>query len=141
MYRTHTCGELRTEHIGTKVTLAGWVQTVRDKGNLVWVDVRDRYGITQIVAEDDTPEEVMSVLKSLGREFVVQITGTVSQRSSANPNIPTGEIEVKVEEVKVLNASLTPPFTIEDDTDGGEELRAQYRYLDLRRNPVQEKLR
>lgn len=141
MYRTHTCGELRIGNVGTKVTLAGWVQTVRDKGTLVWVDIRDRYGITQIVAESDTSEEVMSTLKSLGREFVVQVVGTVSARSSANPNIPTGEIEIKVEEVKVLNASLTPPFTIEDDTDGGEELRARYRYLDLRRNPVQEKLR
>lgn len=142
MYRSHTCGELRTEHIGSTVTLSGWVQTVRDKGNLIWVDLRDRYGITQIVGEsDNVSEEVMNSLKELGREFVVQITGTVSQRAAANPNIPTGEIEVKAEKVEVLNASKTPPFTIEDDTDGGEELRAQYRYLDLRRNPVQEKLR
>ncbi|MDB3906823.1 aspartate--tRNA ligase [Crocinitomicaceae bacterium] len=142
MYRSHTCGELRTEQIGSTVTLSGWVQTVRDKGNLIWVDLRDRYGITQIVGEsDNAAEEVMNSLKELGREFVVQITGTVSQRSAANPNIPTGEIEVKAEKVEVLNASKTPPFTIEDDTDGGEELRAQYRYLDLRRNPVQDKLR
>lgn len=142
MYRSHTCGELRTEQIGSTVTLSGWVQTVRDKGNLIWVDLRDRYGITQIVGEsDNATEEVMNSLKELGREFVVQITGTVSQRSAANPNIPTGEIEVKAEKVEVLNASKTPPFTIEDDTDGGEELRAQYRYLDLRRNPVQDKLR
>ncbi|PWL32829.1 MAG: aspartate--tRNA ligase [Fluviicola sp. XM-24bin1] len=142
MYRSHTCGELRTEHIGSTVTLSGWVQTVRDKGNLIWVDLRDRYGITQVVGEsDNVSEEVMNALKVLGREFVVQITGTVSQRAAANPNIPTGEIEVKAEKVEVLNASKTPPFTIEDDTDGGEELRAQYRYLDLRRNPVQEKLR
>lgn len=141
MYRTHTCGELRREHIGTKVTLSGWVQTIRDKGTLVWVDMRDRYGITQIVAESETSEEVMTTLKSLGREFVIQVVGTVALRSSANPNIPTGEIEIKVEQVKVLNASLTPPFTIEDITDGGDELRAQYRYLDLRRKPVQDKLR
>ncbi len=142
MYRSHTCGELRTENIGSTVTLSGWVQTVRDKGNLIWVDLRDRYGITQVVGEsDNASEEVMNALKDLGREFVVQITGTVSQRAAANPNIPTGEIEVKATKVEVLNASITPPFTIEDDTDGGEELRAQYRYLDLRRNPVQEKLR
>jgi aspartyl-tRNA synthetase len=142
MYRSHTCGELRTEHIGSTVTLSGWVQTVRDKGNLIWVDLRDRYGITQIVGEsDNASQEVMNSLKELGREFVVQITGTVSQRAAANPNIPTGEIEVKAVKVEVLNASKTPPFTIEDDTDGGEELRAQYRYLDLRRNPVQDKLR
>ena len=142
MYRSHTCGELRTEHIGSTVTLSGWVQTVRDKGNLIWVDLRDRYGITQIVGESDNASEaVMNNLKDLGREFVVQITGTVSQRAAANPNMPTGEVEVKAEKVEVLNASKTPPFTIEDDTDGGEELRAQYRYLDLRRNPVQEKLR
>ena len=141
MYRSHTCGELRTEHIGSTVTLSGWVQTVRDKGNLIWVDLRDRYGITQVVGEsDNASEEVMNALKQLGREFVVQITGTVSQRASANPNIPTGEIEVKAEKVTVLNASKTPPFTIEDDTDGGEELRAQYRYLDLRRHSVQQKL-
>ncbi|GAB5417348.1 MAG: aspartate--tRNA ligase [Crocinitomicaceae bacterium] len=142
MYRSHTCGELRTEHIGSTVTISGWVQTVRDKGNLIWVDLRDRYGITQVVGEsDNAAEDVMNDLKVLGREFVVRITGTVAQRASANPNIPTGEIEVKAEKVEVLNASKTPPFTIEDDTDGGEELRAQYRYLDLRRNPVQEKLR
>lgn len=141
MYRTHTCGELRTENIGTTVTLSGWVQTIRDKGTLVWVDIRDRYGITQVVAESDTAADVMATLKSLGREYVIQVVGTVSARSAANANIPTGEIEIKVESVKVLNASLTPPFTIEDNTDGGEELRAQYRYLDLRRNPVQDKLR
>ncbi|MCR9171025.1 MAG: aspartate--tRNA ligase [bacterium] len=142
MYRSHTCGELRTEHIGSTVTLSGWVQTIRDKGNLVWVDLRDRYGITQVVGEsDNVSAEVMDALKDLGREYVVQITGTVAQRASANPNIPTGEIEVKAEKVEVLNASKTPPFTIEDDTDGGEELRAQFRYLDLRRNPVQQKIR
>jgi aspartyl-tRNA synthetase len=142
MYRSHTCGELRTEHIGSTVTISGWVQTVRDKGNLIWVDLRDRYGITQIVGEsDNVSEDVMNDLKNLGREYVVQITGTVAQRTAANPNIPTGEIEVKAAKIVLLNASKTPPFTIEDNTDGGEELRAQYRYLDLRRNPVQDKLR
>lgn len=141
MYRSHTCGELRAEHIDSRVTISGWVQTVRDKGNLIWVDIRDRYGLTQVVGESETPEEVMNTLKSLGREFVVQIEGTVVARRDVNPNILTGAIEVKVDKVNVLNASLTPPFTIENDTDGGEELRAQYRYLDLRRNPVQEKLR
>lgn len=141
MYRSHTCGELRAEHIDLRVTISGWVQTVRDKGNLIWVDIRDRYGLTQVVGESETPEEVMNTLKSLGREFVVQIEGTVVARRDVNPNILTGAIEVKVYKVNVLNASLTPPFTIENDTDGGEELRAQYRYLDLRRNPVQEKLR
>lgn len=141
MYRSHTCGELRAEHIDSRVTISGWVQTVRDKGNLIWVDIRDRYGLTQVVGESQTPEEVMNTLKSLGREFVVQIEGTVVARRDVNPNILTGAIEVKVDKVNVLNASLTPPFTIENDTDGGEELRAQYRYLDLRRNPVQEKLR
>jgi len=141
MHRSHTCGELRAEHIDLRVTISGWVQTVRDKVNLIWVDIRDRYGLTQVVGESETPEEVMNTLKSLGREFVVQIEGTVVARRDVNPNILTGAIEVKVDKVNVLNASLTPPFTIENDTDGGEELRAQYRYLDLRRNPVQEKLR
>lgn len=141
MYRSHTCGELRTEHIGSTVTLSGWVQTIRDKGNLVWVDLRDRYGITQIVAESDTSEEVMSQLKSLGREFVVKITGEVAARNAVNPNIATGEIEIKIQSIEILNGSKTPPFTIEDETDGGEELRLQYRYLDLRRKPVQDKLR
>ncbi|MDB4075962.1 OB-fold nucleic acid binding domain-containing protein, partial [Crocinitomicaceae bacterium] len=124
MYRSHTCGELSSENIGSTVTIAGWVQTIRDKGNLIWVDIRDRYGITQVVGQDTSSEESLKALKSLGREFVVQITGTVSARSAANPNIETGEIELLVEKVVVLNASLTPPFTIEDNTDGGEELRA-----------------
>ena len=141
MYRSHTCGELNASHIGSTVTIAGWAQTIRDKGNLIWVDVRDRYGITQVVGESGTSSEVvMSNLKSLGREFVVQIKGNVSARQSKNPNISTGEIEIIAEEVKVLNGSLTPPFTIEDETDGGDELRLKYRYLDLRRNPVQSKL-
>jgi len=142
MYRSHTCGELTEKHIGQSVTLSGWVQTIRDKGNLVWVDLRDRYGITQLVAETErVPADVMTKIKSLGREFVVQITGKVIARQSPNPKIKTGAIEIEVAEINLLNASLVPPFTIEDETDGGEELRMKYRYLDLRRNPVLDKLK
>jgi len=142
MYRSNTCGELNEKNIGQTVTLAGWVQTLRDKGNLVWVDLRDRYGITQIVAENGkSNEKVIAALKNLGREFVIQVKGKVIARHSPNPNIKTGAIEIEAEEVTLLNASIVPPFTIEDDTDGGEELRMKYRYLDLRRNPVQEKLK
>jgi aspartyl-tRNA synthetase len=141
MYRTHTCGELRSEHIGSRVKLCGWVQTIRDKGNLVWVDLRDRYGLTQVVGEVETAgREVVEALKGLGREFVVQLEGEVIARHSVNPNMPTGEIEIKASKVVILNASLVPPFTIEDETDGGEELRLKYRYLDLRREPVKDKL-
>lgn len=142
MYRSHTCGELSEKNIGQTTTLSGWVQTVRDKGNLIWVDLRDRYGVTQVVAENGkVAEDVITALKSLGREFVVQITGKVIARHSPNPNMKTGAIEVEAEKVVLLNASIVPPFTIEDDTDGGEELRMKYRYLDLRRNPVLEKLK
>ncbi|AEA43473.1 aspartate--tRNA ligase [Fluviicola taffensis] len=146
MYRSHTNGELRASHIGQEVTLAGWVQANRKiSANLLFVDLRDRYGITQLNFTDDSTSDVENSLISraskLGREFVIQVKGTVIERSSKNDNIPTGEIEIKVSELLVLNAAKTPPFTIEDDTDGGEELRAQYRYLDLRRNPVQQKLR
>ena len=141
MYRSHTCGELRTEHIGNKVTLSGWVQKSRDLGGMTFMDLRDRYGITQLAFNVDENSELTAQARKCGREFVIQIVGEVIERSSKNKNIPTGEIEIKVTELKVLNGSKTPPFTIEDNTDGGEELRAQYRYLDLRRNPVQEKLR
>jgi len=141
MYRTHTCGELRTEHLGETVTIAGWVQTVRDKGNLIWVDVRDRYGITQVVAETGTSHAAsMDALKTLSREFVVQIEGVVTERKAANSNLSTGEIEVAVSKVTVLNSSEVPPFAIEDETDGGDELRMKFRYLDLRRTPLQKKL-
>ncbi len=141
MYRSHTCGELRLSHVGTTVTLAGWMQRSRDLGGMTFIDLRDRYGITQLAfnAEDDA--EMADKANKLGREFVIQVTGTVVERSSKNKQIPTGEIEIIVSELTVLNAAKLPPFTIEDNTDGGEELRAQYRYLDLRRNPVQEKLR
>ncbi|UAB81737.1 aspartate--tRNA ligase [Marixanthomonas sp. SCSIO 43207] len=141
MYRTHNNGELRAENNNTKVTLSGWVQKIRDKGFMVWVDLRDRYGITQLIFDEErTPKEVMDKASQLGREFVIQVTGTVIERESKNPNIPTGDIEILVSEVIVLNTSLTPPFTIEDNTDGGEDLRMKYRYLDLRRKPVRNNL-
>lgn len=141
MYRTHHCGELRASHINKEVTLAGWVQKSRDKGFVAWVDLRDRYGITQLVFDADrTDEKLMKVARNLSREYVIQITGTVIERASKNPNIPTGEIEILVSELTVLNDAKLPPFTIEDQTDGGEELRMKYRYLDIRRNPVKENL-
>lgn len=141
MYRSHTCGALRENHIGQEVTLAGWVQKTRDKGFVVWVDLRDRYGITQLVFDQDrTPAELLEQARELGREFVVQAKGEVIERASRNPNLPTGAIELLVRELKVLNPAATPPFTIEEETDGGEELRMKYRYLDIRRNPVKEKL-
>ncbi|MDB9912162.1 aspartate--tRNA ligase [Flavobacteriaceae bacterium] len=141
MYRTHTNGQLRAEHIGQEVTLAGWVQKTRDKGFMVWVDLRDRYGITQLIFDAQrTQKDMMQQAQNLGREFVIQISGTVIERESKNPNMPTGDIEILVSKVTILNASLTPPFTIEDATDGGEDLRMKYRYLDIRRNPVRENL-
>lgn len=141
MYRSHTCGELRPSHIGSTVTLSGWVQKSRDLGGMTFLDLRDRYGITQLAFNLDDAKELTEQARKLGREFVIKVEGEVIERSSKNKNIPTGEVEIKVTSLEVLNGSKTPPFTIEDDTDGGEELRAKYRYLDLRRNPVQEKLR
>ena len=141
MFRTNTCGELRLENINQTVTLAGWVQRSRDLGGMTFVDLRDRYGITQLAFNLEENEGLCLQARKLGREFVIQVEGTVIERSSKNKNIPTGEIEILVTKLMILNASVTPPFTIEDDTDGGEELRAQFRYLDLRRGPVQEKLR
>lgn len=140
MYRTHTCGELRAEHIGQTITLAGWVQRVRDLGAMSFIDLRDRYGITQLVADENTPKEVTEVLEQLGREFVIQATGTVRERSSKNTNIATGDIEIELSELKVLSPSVVPPFTIQDDTDGGDDLRMKYRYLDLRRSAVRKNL-
>ena len=141
MYRSHSCGELRASHINTEVTLAGWVQKSRDKGFMVWVDLRDRYGITQLIFDEArTPKEMMEKAKSLGREFVIQITGTVIERESKNSKMQTGDVEVLVSKLEILNASITPPFTIEDKTDGGEDIRMKYRYLDIRRNPVKESL-
>ena len=141
MYRNHTNGELRLSHVNEEVTLSGWVQKVRDKGFMIWVDLRDRYGITQLIFDEDrTDALVFEKAKSLGREFVIQVKGKVIERQSKNPNIPTGEIEILVSELTVLNAAKTPPFTIEDVTDGGEDIRMQYRYLDIRRNPVKDSL-
>ena len=141
MLRTHSCGDLRPEHTGKTVTLSGWVQKVRNKGFIVWVDLRDRYGITQLVFDEErSPKEVFEKAQSLGREFVIQVRGEVIERESKNPQMPTGAVEILVQELNLLNASETPPFTIEDESDGGEELRMQYRYLDLRRNPMREKL-
>ena len=141
MYRTHDCGALSLEQLNQTVTLAGWVQKNRNKGFIVWIDLRDRYGITQLVFDEKrTPKEVFETAQGLGREFVIQVIGTVIERESKNPNMTTGAIEVLVEDLSVLNTAKTPPFTIEDQTDGGEELRMQYRYLDLRRTPVKENL-
>ncbi|WP_298341362.1 aspartate--tRNA ligase [uncultured Algibacter sp.] len=141
MYRSHNCGELRAAHINREVTLAGWVQKSRDKGFIVWVDLRDRYGITQLVFDEErTSKDLIEQAQNLGREFVIQVKGTVIERASKNPNIPTGDIEILVSELTILNEAKLPPFTIEDKTDGGEDLRMKYRYLDIRRNPVKESL-
>ena len=141
MYRTHNCGELRESDINQNVTLSGWVQKTRDKGFVAWVDLRDRYGITQLVFDEDrTSSKLLAQARELGREFVVQVQGEVIERASKNANMPTGNIEVLVEELIVLNPSKTPPFTIENETDGGEDIRMKYRYLDIRRNPVKNNL-
>jgi len=141
MYRTHNCGELRIADVNKEVTLSGWVQRSRDKGFMAWVDLRDRYGITQLIFDESrTDAAVMQIARTLGREFVVRAKGTVIERESKNPHVPTGEVEVLVSELTVLNASRTPPFTIEDQTDGGDDLRMKYRYLDIRRNPVKDSL-
>ncbi|MDR1887584.1 MAG: aspartate--tRNA ligase, partial [Prevotellaceae bacterium] len=137
MYRTHSCGELRLQHKGQQVTLAGWVQRVRNLGGMTFIDLRDRYGITQLTVDENSSEAVKAAADALGREFVVQAVGIVAERSSKNAKIPTGDIEIAVSELQVLNAADTPPFTMEDQTDGGEELRARFRYLDLRRQPLQ----
>ncbi|MGB0423390.1 MAG: aspartate--tRNA ligase, partial [Flavobacteriales bacterium] len=140
MHRTQDCGSLRASNIGDTVTLSGWVQRSRDLGGMTFVDLRDRYGITQLAFNMDTDANLCEAARKLGREFVVKVTGDVIERSSKNKNMPTGEVEIEVKNLEVLNSSKTPPFTIEDDTDGGEDLRMQYRYLDLRRKPVMNKL-
>ena len=140
MYRTHTCGELRISNAGQSVTLAGWVQRVRKMGSLNFIDLRDRYGITQLVADENESKEINDLVSTLGREYVIQATGIVTERQSKNNKIDTGEIEIKLTELKVLNKAVTPPFTIEENTDGGEDIRAQYRYLDLRRAPLKRAL-
>ncbi len=141
MLRSHTCGELTKTHLNKKVTLSGWVQKIRNKGFIVWIDLRDRYGMTQLVFDEQrTPKDVFKKSLLLGREYVVQIEGTVLERESKNPNLFTGEIEILVQKLNILNKSVIPPFTIENQTDGGEELRMKYRYLDIRRNPVRKNL-
>jgi aspartyl-tRNA synthetase len=141
MYRSHTCGDLRASHNNQEVTLSGWVQKSRDKGFVIWVDLRDRYGVTQLIFDEErTSKSLLEQARSLGREFVIQVKGTVIERASKNPNMPTGDIELLVKELTILNKALVPPFTIEDKTDGGEDLRMKYRYLDIRRNPVKNNL-
>ncbi len=141
MYRTHTCGELRISHVGQEVTLSGWAQTVRDKGYMVFIDLRDRYGVTQLLFNEDiSSPELLVKAREVGREFVLQAKGKVAERTSKNDKIPTGEVEIEVTELIILNASKVPPFTIEAESDGGDDLRMKYRYLDLRRGPVQENI-
>lgn len=141
MYRTTTCGDLRLVNVNEEVTLAGWVQRVRDKGFMMWIDLRDRYGITQIILDEArTDKALFELAKSLGREFVIQVKGTVIEREAKNNHIPTGEIEILATDIQILNTAKLPPFTIEDETDGGDELRMKYRYLDIRRNPVRDNL-
>ena len=140
MFRSFTCGELNISNVGQDVTLAGWVQRVRKMGGMTFVDLRDRYGVTQLVFNQEINGDLCEKANKLGREFVIQAKGAVSERSSKNLNIPTGEIEIIVNELNILNSSEVPPFTIEDNTDGGDDIRMQYRYLDLRRNPVRSNL-
>ena len=140
MYRNRTCGELRIENVGQEVTLAGWVQKARKLGGMTFIDLRDRYGITQLVVEADAPADLVETATSLGREFVIQAKGTVLERQNKNPKMATGDIEIKVSGINILNKAITPPFTIEEDTDGGEDIRAKYRYLDLRRPPLRRAL-
>ena len=140
MYRTNHCGELRLQDAGKKVTLAGWVQKIRRMGGMTFIDLRDRYGITQLVFNQDIHAELCDCANELGREFVVQVSGIVSERSNKNKHIPTGDIEILVDDLVVLNESVTPPFTIEENTDGGDDLRMKYRYLDLRITNVKNNL-
>ena len=139
-YRTNTCGELRLGDAGKKVVLAGWVQRTRKLGGMTFIDLRDRYGITQLVVSADAPAELVEVANSLGREFVIQAEGEVIERQSKNLKMDTGEVEIKLDAIHILNKSVTPPFTIEDESDGGDDIRAKYRYLDLRRNPLKNAL-
>ncbi|MDR2886319.1 MAG: aspartate--tRNA ligase, partial [Rikenellaceae bacterium] len=140
MYRTHTCGQLTLADAGKTVTLSGWVQKVRNLGGMTFVDLRDRYGITQLVVGEASPAAARGTAADLGREYVVQATGKVIERASKNPKLPTGEIEIELAGLTVLSASEVPPFTIEDHSDGGDELRMRYRYLDLRRRPLQQNM-
>ena len=137
MYRSHNCGELRIENVGQEVILAGWVQKVRNLGAMAFIDLRDRFGITQITVEEHSAEEVKAIAQEVGREYVLQVKGKVVERSSKNSKIATGDIEISALEIKILNRAVTPPFTIEEESDGGDDLRMKYRYLDLRRPPLQ----
>lgn len=139
MYRSHTCGELRIGDVGKSVKLSGWVQIVRNLGGMSFIDLRDRYGITQLAFNMEENAAACEMARSCGREYVISVQGKVRERSSKNPNRATGDIEIAVESLTILNESQVPPFTIEDESDGGEELRMRYRYLDIRRNPVKEK--
>ena len=141
MYRTHNCGELRLSDVGTEITLSGWVQVSRDFGGLTFVDLRDRYGITQLVFNMDDDESLCTKARGLGREYVIKAIGKVRERSNKNPDRDTGDIEIEVTALDILNESKVPPFTIEEDSDGGDELRMQYRYLDLRRGPLQRNIK
>ena len=140
MYRSHNCGDLRINNVNQTVTLSGWVQKTRDLGGMTFVDIRDRYGISQLTFNMDTNSELCQKASSLGREYVIQVTGKVVERSNKNKNISTGEIEIEVDKLEILNASKTPPFIIEDETDGGDDLRMKYRYLDIRRKPIRDNL-
>ena len=141
MLRTNNCGELREAHVGQEVTICGWVQRIRDKGGRAWIDLRDRYGMTQLMFEEgSTPEALMVLVRTLGREYVIRVKGRVIERLSKNPKLPTGDIEIQVHHLEILNEAALPPFLIEDETDGGDELRMKYRYLDLRRAPVRKNL-
>ncbi|HOY97672.1 MAG TPA: OB-fold nucleic acid binding domain-containing protein, partial [Catalimonadaceae bacterium] len=141
MYRSNTCGELNASFIGKNITLAGWVQKIRDKGGLIWIDLRDRYGITQIILnESQDSADLISTARKLGREYVIQVKGTVIERTAKNDKMATGDIEIKPTDIIVLNQAALPPFLIEDETDGGDDLRMKYRYLDIRRNPVRKNL-
>ena len=140
MYRTHNCGELRITDVNKVVTLAGWVQRSRKMGGMTFIDLRDRYGITQLVFNEEVDAALCEEANKLGREYVIQVTGTINERFNKNKNIPTGDIEIIVNKLNVLNAAMTPPFTIEDNTDGGDDLRMKYRYLDLRRSAVRKNL-
>ena len=140
MFRSHTCGELRLADAGKTVTLSGWVQRTRKMGGMTFVDLRDRYGITQLVFNTEINAELCEQANHLGREFVIQVTGEVNERSNKNFNIPTGEIEITVSDMNILNSALTPPFTIEDNSDGGDDIRMKYRYLDLRRPDLQKNI-
>ena len=141
MLRTHTCGELRISDTKKTVTLSGWVQVVRDKGGIIYIDLRDRYGITQLMIEESKSNaDIITTIRGLGREFVIQATGTVEERYAKNDKIPTGEVEIRLADLKILNAAKLPPFLIQDETDGGDDIRMKYRYLDLRRNVVRNNL-